>query len=122
MSDAKGNIRKRATNAVKTRQEGSVTVSRAFYNMGEMYSEEESTDTVSVPIFSNPAHVKVSGSVTKNIGNYESVKVAVEVTLPCHAEGSEIEKAYDIASTFVNHKIQDEVEFAYGRENKHVNS
>ena len=112
-----------ASNGIKQRAkpqkrgaEGSTTVRRAFYNMGDMYSEEERTDTITVPLFENPAYVKVSGSVTRNMGDFNSVRVSVDVSLPCHPEGSEIDRAYDIASSVVNQKVQDEVEYAYGRE------
>lgn len=110
------------TTAVKG-SEAFVTVTRAHYHMGEMYSEEAETDTIEVPLFrTSPAYVKVSGSVTRNTGNYNSVRVQVDVSLPSYPEGSELDRVYNICSEFVNHKIQDEVEYALGRDDSMGNA
>jgi len=37
-----------------------------------------------VPIIENPAYVKVSTGITKNMGNFNSLKVEVSVSVPCH--------------------------------------
>lgn len=94
-------------------------VRRSNYNFGEQYAdpERESTEVITVPIFETaPAYVRVSASTTKNLGDFNSVKVSVDVSLPCYPEGTEIDRAYDICSAWVNQKIQDEVEYALGRQ------
>lgn len=97
----------------------SITVKRPSYNFGEQFEESttERNQTVEVPVINSPpAYVRVSASVTKNMGNFNSIKVQVDVSLPCYPEGTEIDRTYDICSSWVNQKIQDEIEYAYGRE------
>ena len=100
------------------------TVSRTNYDMGTLEEPVRDTEeTVEVPIFkTEPAYVKVSASVTKQPRPYESVRVQVDISLPCNPVGSEIEHAYDIASSWVNEKIQEELEYAFGREDVALNS
>ena len=54
-----------------------------------------------------PAYVRVSHGLTKNMGNYESLRVDVSVSLPCYTE--EVEQALpiasDIASVFLNEEL-----------------
>lgn len=67
---------------------------------------DSKTKSVVVPDISytcdNPAMVSVSGKVTKNLGNYESLSVSVGISLPCNPNDKEIDKAYDYASSFVD--------------------
>lgn len=110
-----------------TGNEGKIVVNtqvrRSGYNFGEQYSEpeRETTEKITVPIFETaPAYVRVSASTTRNMGDFNSVKVSVDVSLPCYPEGSEIDRAYDICSAWVNQKIQDELEYAVGRQEQPI--
>jgi hypothetical protein len=49
------------------------------------------------------ANVHVSGTTTINLGNYESAKITVGVTFPCHKD--DITNAYEFASDWVSDKI-----------------
>lgn len=49
------------------------------------------------------ANVSYTLGFTYNIGNYESVRVGVSVTLPCYVE--ELEQAYRKAREFVEMKL-----------------
>lgn len=104
--------------AVKQRPVGRKQVRRTFYNCGEVYNDENQIDMVEVPDFGDSpvAYVRVSGNIKKQTQPYESVGVDVSISLPCYPEGSEIDRAYDICSEWVNAKIQDELDFAYGRD------
>jgi hypothetical protein len=53
-----------------------------------------------------PAMVRVSGGLTINQGNFESLRIDCSVTIPCHR--SKIEEAYQIASDFVADKVAEE--------------
>ena len=47
----------------------------------------EKTDVLDVEVFqADPAFVRISHGVTKNIGDYESLRVDVAVTVPCYRE------------------------------------
>lgn len=95
--------------------EATITVHRAQYEMGQPISEEVETTTVNVPAFVGPVgHVSVTGSVTRNLGNYNGVKVAVSVSLPCYPELSEIRRAYNTASVLIDELIPAEMDKAVG--------
>lgn len=51
------------------------------------------------------ATVGVSVGITKNLGNYESVKVTVSVFIPCAVDAEEINETYEQAKDWVDEKI-----------------
>ena len=54
-------------------------------------SEKNRTEKLQVRKFMvEPAYVRVNAGMTKNMGNYESLRVDVSVTIPCYPE--EIDK------------------------------
>lgn len=56
--------------------------------------------------------VMVGGSYTVNLGNYESAKIHVELSIPFPK--TEIEQAYDFASEWVSKKVEEAVKQAKG--------
>lgn len=79
--------------------ESTIFVSRAAY--GKEF--DELIPAVRVPVFhTEPAKVRVEGSVTKNLGDYNSARVAVCIELPCYPEDSEIRRAYTYASALLD--------------------
>lgn len=63
------------------------------------------------------ARVDFSLSRTLNMGNYESTKITVGLSLECEASREAIEKAYGMAKRFVEIKIaQEEHEWKVGGE------
>jgi hypothetical protein len=54
------------------------------------------------------ATVSVGMGITVNMGNYESTRVDVHVSLPCYP--AEVEKAYDEAKRIVEAKLRAEVQ------------
>lgn len=57
------------------------------------------------PVSSAPAYVSVSLGVTRNLGNYESVKASVIITLPCEPSEVEIEATYEAAKAWADTKM-----------------
>lgn len=55
-----------------------------------------------------PAYVTVGAGVTKNLGDYESLRVDVRVSIPCYREN--LESVYGLVSEFVAAKLQEEVD------------
>jgi hypothetical protein len=97
--------------------EATITVHRAHYQMGQLIAESGETETVNVPAFVGPVgHVNVTGSVTRNLGNYNGVKVAVSVSLPCYPELSEVRRAYTTASVLIDELIPAEMDKAVGEQ------
>jgi len=98
-------IRKRQRPSIKA-AEGTIKVTRTAYGDNPA---EDSEERITVPIFeTDPAHVSVSGGVTINLGDFNSVKMSVMVTLPCLPVDSEIQRAYALASKRVDMFLSEE--------------
>lgn len=88
------------------RAQGVLTVTRPNYTTGLPDTEQS---RVAVPIFAtDPAYVRVDGSMTINLGDYNSAKVSVSVSLPCLPVEEEIRRAYDFASSMVDSYLEEE--------------
>jgi hypothetical protein len=98
----------------KTQQEGTIDIKRVQYSNGELSEESEETETVPCPIFENieVGKVNIRGSVTKNLGNFNSIRVEVGLELPVLPELSEVDRVYEISSKFVENKLKQELDNA----------
>lgn len=65
----------------------------------------------------NVTKIKVSGGLTKNMGNFESLRVDVAIEMPCPATPDGIEKAYQYCAAWVPKRINDMVQ-GYVQEGK----
>ena len=92
--------------------EGSVTKAVERKVSGKVTSSETTTEKFSGTDCLNPAYVGVMGSVTKNLGNYEAVRVQVSVSLPCAGNESAVRKTFDKASELVDEFVGIELENA----------
>lgn len=83
---------------------------------GEPYYEQDQDEEVGeVKAFtSQPALVKCGAGVTRNMGNYESLRIDVAVTLPCHPD--EVEATYSTAADFVAEKLAEEEALWLGKQ------
>lgn len=98
--------RRRAINVES--HEGTIEVTRVAYGQ-----EETELETIRVPTFAtDPAHVKVNGSVTRNMGDYNSVRVEVAVDFPVLPVMSEVERVYGILAQWVEGRLQNELDGA----------
>lgn len=69
---------------------------------------EEIAEEMDVEQFeTEPAYVRASAGVTRNLGDYESLRVDVSVTLPCYKE--DVERAYGVAADTVAEYLDEEV-------------
>lgn len=85
-----------------------VQVSRQFKNGRVLTAEDATEEKLNVRRFHTfPANVGITESVTLNVGDYESCKIAVTLNVPCHIE--EVEDAYDFAYRFVEDRVAKEV-------------
>lgn len=75
-------VKKRRRRAETLQAESRLTV-----RVTSVGNETESKETISVQKFeTDPAYVRVNAGVTKNIGDYESLRVDVSVSVPCYKE------------------------------------
>ncbi len=81
------------------------------------YEEEnelvEDVTSASFPPGVEPAFVRVAAGGTYNLGNFESMRLDVSVTLPCMPD--DIEATYERASDFVSVKLGEEENLWLGR-------
>lgn len=62
------------------------------------------------------ARVRVEGSVTQNMGDYNSVRVGVVIERPCLNTDESIRACYDETSRLVDEMVQTELDIATGGE------
>lgn len=68
---------------------------------------EGEEDIVAIHKFeTEPAVVHVDYALTMNLGNYESAKISVSVSVPCYKE--EIDEAYEFAQAWVEERLSKE--------------
>lgn len=106
----------------KTQNEGTIDIKRIQYSNGELSEEKELQETVPCPTFGNVevGRISVRGSITKNLGDFNSVRVECGLELPCLPELSEVDRVYSIASNFVEEKIQQELDSASTERNPRI--
>ncbi len=69
--------------------------------------EEVSSERIRIrPFVSNPASISVKAGVTINLGNYESGRVDVMLTMPCYPE--EVDQIYNEVKEWVDSRITHE--------------
>ena len=96
------NIRARTR---KSGGRGTVTTSRKVSgeeDVEESHEVEAELNTV------NPAYVGVTQGLTKNVGDYNSVKIGVSVSLPCNPNEDEKRLAYQPSTNFANTIIDED--------------
>jgi len=69
--------------------------------------EEVSSERIRIrPFISNPASISVKAGVTINLGNYESGRVDVMLTMPCYPE--EVDATYNEVKEWVDSRVDHE--------------
>jgi hypothetical protein len=92
--------------SAKKEVKGTVVVTRK-YKDGEIASSADSEE-IDVGVFgADVAHVTVQRGITRNVGDYESVKLGVSVTLPTYIE--EMSEAFTTASSLVGEYLDSEI-------------
>lgn len=86
---------------------GKIRVTRQFKCDGTI-TEDDDEDDIPVGVFETlPAMVRLSLANTINMGDYNSVKVNVDVTVPCYVE--ELPEAYKFCKKFVCDRLVEEL-------------
>jgi len=84
------------------------TITQELKNKGETIMEDTKNEIVEAPSTrqapSPLCEVGFETSFTKNLGNYQSLKVGVHIKIPClHAE---IDQVFDYATNWADSKMQ----------------
>lgn len=87
-----------------------LTVERQYFHRGQPTSELSArNELMEVRQFlTEPAKVGCAYGLTINLGNFESARVDVSVSMPCYVE--ELDAAYTQAKKWVEDRLQAEVE------------
>lgn len=81
------------------------TVTKVY---GKIGAPETKDEEIAVRTFiTNPAMVEIGYGLTLNIGNYESARIDVRISLPCYRE--ETDDAFAFAKKWTEDRIQTEV-------------
>lgn len=100
-------------NTDESTETGYVWVNSTKYN-GKTKDEVTTTDShelLRVPNFHGlqPARVTISGHMTKNLGNYESARIGIEVSMPCLPVEEEIVRVYSLAQELVSDMLDEQL-------------
>jgi uncharacterized Fe-S cluster-containing radical SAM superfamily protein len=88
---------------IKKKAQGEATVSVKNKQGGEMLST-----TSTAPLHTDGTLVGFKMGYTKNLGNYESVRVEVSLVLPTYTEN--VEHAYKVAKDWADKKLTEAVD------------
>jgi len=78
----------------------------------EQAQEVTATETIHSGVFNTGMAITVEGGRTLNLGNFESARVGVTVTVPC--DHATLNDAYEWATNWVSEKIDEAVKAAKG--------
>jgi hypothetical protein len=90
----------------KVQAPATLTVARTYGKIGAPESQDETIEVKNFRV--QPAQVEIGYGLTLNIGNYESARVDVKVSVPCYAE--EVNEAYEWAKNFAEERVRQEVQ------------
>jgi len=102
-------VNKVRSRTVKSGGNGSVTTTRRVTGAEEVSQTRNFQDQVNCP---NPAYVGVNQNLTKNMGDYNSIKIGVHVSIPCLPDDDSIRDAYDRATELVGEFLDAEYDAA----------
>ncbi|UVN14086.1 hypothetical protein FBPa45_0084 [Pseudomonas phage vB_PaeS_FBPa45] len=92
-----------------TTHKGSVVSNSALRHRKALLDEQElreDLDEVTFPAGEEPAFIRVGVGQTYNMGDFNSLRLEVSVTLPCQVD--RLEDTYREASDFCNEKLAEE--------------
>jgi hypothetical protein len=98
-------------------QEGRVTATSEKKVGGESLGATQKTMPLKVKkLPADPAYVSIGAGLTENLGNFESLRIDVRVSLPCGESTKAVKSAAKRASTLVQEFIESERKAALGTE------
>lgn len=87
---------------------GTLSVTTNKTQIGTVKEDSEEREQIEVSRFvTDTAFVTFACGVTRNMGNYESLRMEVRVTLPCYVE--EIDEVYLKAKEWVDERLNKEL-------------
>ena len=82
------------------------TVSSVYSKSGKIVSEKDSQEFETIELDTeNPVRVELVKSVTKNLGNYESLRVQGSISLPCYLDEDSAKNEFAAANNILDETI-----------------
>lgn len=89
------------------RRRGEAVISTEYQrNKEEPITKERRQAVDDLP--EHPAFIQVSGGMTKNLGNYESCKLGISISVPCATDEESIRETYQRVSDLLDELMQTE--------------
>jgi len=88
-----------------------ISVVKTRYERDRLLDEDNNNEQIEIPKFEGPtAQIGVKGGVTLNVGNFQSVRIDVECSLPCYPVKDSLDECYEFAKKFVEDKMKASIE------------
>ena len=95
---------------------GEVSTTTIHSKSGQILEEKTEASKPPQKTSATPkAMVGVEGSVTRNLGNFESLRVQVSITLPSECDDESVRDTFENAASMVDEFIQLEIQRACGQ-------
>jgi hypothetical protein len=104
--------KKQTRKVVRRRGEAVIKITRKPSRDAEETSSERRIVVDDLP--EHPAYVRVDGGLTKNLGDYESARLSVSISIPCHIDNDSIKDSYERVSKLVESCLDEEFEKVVG--------
>ena len=104
----------RTVNRGATSATAAVTVERA--HRGKVYSTERKSHEDSRAPADLKGRVRIGGGITVNMGDFESIRVHVELELACENNVEGLQDTYDVLSPFLDELLLREKALATGEQ------
>jgi hypothetical protein len=100
--------------SVESRQ-SVISVSRVFSSSGTIIQDVETVEKISLPNMEGvpTATVSADRAVTKNLGNYNSLKIGCFVSVPCYLDPQEMENAMKFCAATAEARMEKDCESFY---------
>lgn len=99
----------------RRRSDATVASGRITVTATQLGETDETEETLEVQKFeTDPAYVRINAGVTRSIGDYESLRVDVAISVPCYKE--EIDDIVETVGEMVNERLDIEVDNYLGEE------
>lgn len=95
-------------------QAGVIHVVRKLFSDGEVVDHEDAEEIEVQEFQTDPAYVTVKAGLTKQIRDYESLRVDVSLSVPCYLE--DVPATFDAVAEIVAMRLQSEVDNYMGVE------
>lgn len=88
---------------------GSTSTSKSVSGK-EIASSTSESQTLHSGVFTNGMSITIEGGRVINLGNYETARIGVSITVPCHPES--LNEAYKFGTDWVSARIDEAVKLA----------